>query len=97
MNYQKLDAALATAVEDVRDPDERVLEVFIHVTPALGPAEIAFLEKLGVSGAIAGRQIITATLSARAVAELSDQSWVRYLMLSKKLRLLSPQTTHGQT
>jgi hypothetical protein len=30
----------------------------------------------------------TASLSARQVAELSDQPWVRYLRLSGRLRLL---------
>jgi hypothetical protein len=90
MDYQKIDAALAAALKDVRDPEERVLGVFIHVAPAFGPAEAAFLERLGVSGVTAGRQVFTATLSARAVAELSDQPWVQYLRLSRKLRLLSP-------
>ncbi len=89
MNYQKVDAALAGALEDVHDPEERVLTVFIHTVYPPDAAEAAFLSTLGVSGVSGGGQIFTATLSQRAVAELSDQSWVRYLALSRKLRLLN--------
>jgi hypothetical protein len=88
MNYSKLDAALAKAVQEVQDPEERNLVVFINTRSAPDTAEAAFLERLGVSGVASGRQLLTATLSASAVAELSDRPWVRYLRLSQKLRLV---------
>jgi len=89
MDYQKIDAALAAALNQVPDPEARVLSVFIHTTHPPGGAEVTFLERLGVRVDPNGRQIFTATLSARAVAELSDQPWVRYLKLSRRLRLLN--------
>lgn len=88
MDYRKLDAALAAALDDVQNPEERAFTIFIHTTHAIDTAQAAFLEGLGVSGVRGGRQMFTATLSARAVAELSDQPWVQYLTLSRKLRLL---------
>jgi hypothetical protein len=38
--------------------------------------------------------VFTATLSPSAVAELSDQPWLRYMKLSRRLRLLD-QTDPG--
>lgn len=88
MNYQKLDAGLAMALNDVQNPEERNLVVFIYTKPASDAAAVAFLENLGVSGATSGKHIFTATLSANAVSQLSDQPWVQYLKLSQRLRLL---------
>lgn len=88
MDYQKMDAALAAALDDVRDPEERALLVFIHTAHAPVDTEAAFLEDLGVGGVTGGRQVFTATLSPRAVAELSDQPWLQYMKLSRRLRVL---------
>jgi len=89
MDYRKLDAALATELEEVQDVEERALAVFIHTSHAPRDTEANFLRELGVHEVTLGQQVFTATLSARAVAELSRQPWVRYLKLSRKLRLLS--------
>jgi hypothetical protein len=86
MNYQKLDAGLAMALNDVQNSAERNLVIFIHTQPAPDAAAAAFLESLGVSGVTSGRNMFTATLSANAVSQLSDQPWVQYLKLSQKLR-----------
>ena len=88
MDYQKMDAALAAALAEVRDPEERALSVFIHTAHAPQDAEADFLEDLGVGGVTGGRQVFTATLSPRAVEELSDQPWLRYMKLSRRLRIL---------
>jgi hypothetical protein len=88
MDYRKIDAALAVALEDIEDAEEPACTVFIHTAYAPGTDEAAFLTRLGVNGVTRRRQVFTATLSARAIAELSDQPWVRYLKLSRKLRLL---------
>lgn len=88
MNYQKLDAALAMALNEIESVDECSLVVFIHTDPVPDHQAIAFLEKLGVSNAKSGGDVFTATLSANGVAQLSQQSWVQYLKLSQKLRLV---------
>lgn len=86
MNYQKLDAALAMALNRVQDPDEPRFMVFIHTEPAPDEAAAAFLERLGVSGVTRERDVFSAKLSANAIAQLSEQSWVQYIRLSQQLR-----------
>ena len=88
MNYQKLDAALATALNDVQDSEEASLAIFIHTEPVLDSAAIAVLESFGVSGVISGKDIFTATLSANAISQLSEQPWVISLKRSQQLRLV---------
>jgi hypothetical protein len=88
MNYQKLDTALAMALNDVQNLDELSLVVFIHTQPLPDKAAATFLESLGVSGVTSERDVFTATLSANAVSQLSDQPWVQYIRLSQKLRLI---------
>jgi hypothetical protein len=88
MDYHKIDAALAAALDEVPDPEERSLAVFIHTTHTPGQAEAAFLERLGVRGISGTRHVFTATLSPSAIAELSEQPWLRYLRLSRQMRLL---------
>jgi hypothetical protein len=90
MNYQKLDATLAIALEDRPSPERStlavpLLTVFIHLAADLDAEAIATLEQLGVSPAQPG-QICTATLALPAIDHLSEQSWVRRLQLSQTLR-----------
>jgi len=90
MNYQKLDAALAMALNEVQDPEERNLTVFIHTKLDADTAAVtAFLENLGIIGVTGGKNIYTATLSQNAISLLSEQSWVHHLKLSQKFRLLN--------
>ncbi|MDZ7956675.1 MAG: hypothetical protein RMY34_02000 [Aulosira sp. DedQUE10] len=89
MNYQKLDAALATALNDVQDLEIPTLTVFIHTEPVLNAIATAVLENLGVTGVTAGKDVFTATLSANAIAQLSEQPWVQYLKLSQRLHLVN--------
>ncbi len=86
MNYQKLDPALAMALNDVQNPEEPSLVVFIHTEPAPDAEAAAFLEGLGVN-VTSGRDVFTAKLSANAVSQLSQQPWVQYIRLSQTLRL----------
>lgn len=88
MNYQKLDAALAMALNEVQNLNECSLIVFIHTEPIPDAAAAAFLESFGVSGITRGQDVFTATLSINAISQLSEQPWVQYLRLSQKLRLL---------
>jgi hypothetical protein len=85
-DHAKLDAALASALEDVPDSEARVLPVFVEMAGELPEDGRAMLSELGV-GEPTG-SVATASLSARQVADLSDQPWVRYLRLSGRLRLL---------
>ena len=87
MNYKKLDTPLAMALNEVENPEEQSLVVFIHTEPVPDAKATAFLESLGVN-VTRGREVFTATLSANAVSQLSDQPWVQYIRLSQKLRLL---------
>jgi hypothetical protein len=89
MNYQKLDAALATALNDVQSLEDSNLGVFIHTEPILDSAATAVLERLGVSGVTSGKDIFTATLSPNAISQLSEQSWVKYLKRSQQLGLVN--------
>jgi hypothetical protein len=93
MNYQKLDAPLAIALNDVQDDRENSLEpslvVFIHTTTPPDSTAIDFLERLGISNVTSERNVFTATLSPNAISQLSEQPWVQYLKLSQKLRLVN--------
>ncbi|MBD0389652.1 MAG: hypothetical protein ICV54_24910 [Nostoc sp. C3-bin3] len=89
MNYQKLDAALATALNDVQNLENSNLGVFIHTEPILDSAATAVLERLGVSGVTSGQDIFTATLSPNAISQLSEQPWVKYLKRSQQLGLVN--------
>ena len=90
MNYQKLDAAIAVALQDIPDSAAGYLVVFIHTEPALDNKAASFLERLGVREVTSERQMFTATLSASEIKELSEQSWVKYIRLAQKLRLAAP-------
>ncbi|MCL6750174.1 hypothetical protein KBT16_03950 [Nostoc sp. CCCryo 231-06] len=96
MNYQKLDAALATALNDTQDPEEQSFAVFIHTEPILDSAATAVLASLGVSDITSGKDIFTATLSANAISQLSEQSWVKYLKRSQQLGLVNKIINTGK-
>ncbi|MCP6757891.1 MAG: hypothetical protein NHB32_03730 [Fischerella sp. CENA71] len=93
MNYKKLDAALAMTLNQVQDPDERSLVVFIHTQAGTDTSNaVAILKNLGVSGITEIKDVFSATLSLNEIAKLSEQPWVQYLKLSQKLRLVDGQT-----
>ncbi len=87
-DHAKLDAALAAALEDQPAPDARVLSVFVELTGELPDFARSMVADLGLGEPVGN--VLTAALSPREVADLSDQSWVRYLRLSGRLRLLDP-------
>lgn len=88
MNYQKLDAALAMALNDILDPEAPNLVVFIHTELVLDSTATTTLENLGVSGVTSGKDIFTATLSPNNISQLSEQPWIKSIKLSQKLRLV---------
>ncbi len=95
MNYQKLDAALAIALNDILNTEESSLDVFIHTESAIDAHAADILKNLGVNTATSGSDIFTATLSPNAISQLTEQPWVKYVKLSQQLRLanrrLSPR------
>ncbi|MGJ5673702.1 MAG: hypothetical protein ACR9NN_08865 [Nostochopsis sp.] len=92
MNYKKLDAALAMTLNQVQDPDERSLVVFIHTQPEVDTSNAAtILKNLDLSKIAEAKTVFSATLSLNEIAKLSEQSWVQYLKLSQKLRLVDGQ------
>jgi hypothetical protein len=89
MNYKKLDAALAMAVNQVENPQLPSLVVFVRTNQPLDGNALAFLESLGIKGVTGTKEVFTATVSVSAISQLSGQSWVQFLQLSQKLRLLN--------
>jgi hypothetical protein len=89
MDYGKLDAGLAAALDDMQDASEESnLHVFIHAKRPLSADEAEFLNRMGIQGGDADKQILTATVSPKVLNELSEQPWVQYLRLSRTLRPL---------
>ncbi|MFP5318329.1 MAG: hypothetical protein ACLGI2_08540 [Acidimicrobiia bacterium] len=93
MDYRKIDAALAAALDDQGPPAARGrpvprLAVFVHVDPAAATRRRADLARLGLpAGSVLGG-IATASLSPDQVRELSEQPWVRQIRLSRPLDTL---------
>jgi len=85
MNYNKVDAALAAALKS-EETDKNLIPVFVGVKKGLGQNEKEYLQKLGLIFNKDIPEIITATISQQAISELSDQSWVRYVKLSTRLK-----------
>lgn len=88
MDYAKLDAGLALAVDAAPTSDARDLDVFVHLTDPLETSARDRLVALGVGDVGSGRTILSATLSAREIASLSDERWIHKLSLGRTLRLL---------
>ncbi len=89
MNFTKLDTALILAIKKIQDRSIPCLVVFIHTQSAIDSTATTVLEGFGITGITAQKDVFTATLSLNAVAQLSEQPWVKYLKLSQKLRFAS--------
>lgn len=87
MDFSKLDAALAGALEPPprQSPDPELL-VFVHVQP--DEVDRRELARLGVRADSMVGSVATATLSPEQIDELSEQPWVRQIRLSQSLKLL---------
>jgi hypothetical protein len=89
MNYRKLDTRLAAALDEMKNPEEPALAVFIHMAQAPDSSAATFLKDIGVKLTSSRQQIVTARVSPRDVEELSKQPWVRQVKLSQKIRMLN--------
>lgn len=92
MDYKKLDASLAMAIDEVDSSSEPTLLVFIHTNQQLDARAVAFLESLGIKDVTNDKDIFTATVSPNTVSELSHQPWVKSIKLSQKLRLMKARS-----
>lgn len=88
MNYHKVDAPLAAAVDEIKNAEEP-LAIFIYTAKSRDETATTFLNAIGVRVYSANQQIFTATVSPHTVKELSQQPWVRYVKLSQKLHMLN--------
>ena len=96
MNYQKLDSALAVALNDVNNSQEPGLKVFIHTkNDATYTETTTVLENLGVADVTPEKDVFTATLSPNAISQLSEQPWVQYIKLSQNLHLVNQKIKGG--
>jgi hypothetical protein len=92
VDYRKIDAALAAALEDVSDLDKAMLSVFVHVDPKAPARQRAGLARLGLPKSAVAGGITTASLTPQAIDQLSEHPSVTQLRLSTPLNLLGDQT-----
>ena len=87
MDYAKLDAGLAAAIEAPGDGTAGFV-VFIRSNRVVGEREAAALRSAGIEAPTPGKRILTATLGPEAIGRLTDEPWVTSISLSRKLNLL---------
>lgn len=84
MQYAKIDAGLASALEDVTAGDEPIL-VTVRTARPPTPREQAEFRRLGGVVAEPGLPVLTAKLTREGIAQLSEKPWVRLLTFSRRL------------
>lgn len=89
INYRKVDAPLAAAVEEIENTEDPTLAIFIYTARSRDEAATIFLHRLGIRVYSTNQEIFTATVSPHTVKELSQQPWVRFVKLSQKLHMLN--------
>lgn len=90
MDYGKLDARLASAVEEAaRAPESRSLVVILRLTGTPSDREVARLREAGVEAPPSAATVLTGVLSPRDVDELSEEPFVMSLSLSGRRRPMS--------
>lgn len=90
MDYGKLDARLASAVEEAaRAPESRSLVVILRLTGTPSDQEVARLREAGVEASSSAATVVTGVLSRRDVDELSEEPFVMSLSLSGRRRPMS--------
>lgn len=89
MNYHKVDATLAVALDEIKSVEEPLLSVFIYTAKSRDETATTFLNGIGVRVYSKNQEIFTATVSPQTVKKLSQQPWVRYVKLSQKLHMLN--------
>jgi hypothetical protein len=89
MNYQRLDAALSSAVSERHfRADEPRFEVTIRTLAPPADDQQRELQRLGVQGVTGRERVFSARLGLRALEELSEKPWVRLVSLARVLNPL---------
>lgn len=87
-NYAKIDATLSTELQNRRDPNSKEIGLFINTFIVPNSDQVAFLAALGVNGTDRKTTLFTGRLSQNDIAALSNQTWVKVLRGSNKLKPL---------
>ncbi len=82
MNYDKIDAALASAIEEGADNDRHTVFIFADKEPSVEGIDV--LKAAGVDIKDGKQSIFTAALSAEKIKDLSLQPWVKFIQLSQR-------------
>ena len=89
MNYQRLDAALSSALAERRFvADEPHFEVSVRTLAPPDEEQQRELQRLGVHGVSGRDRIFSARLGLHALEELSEKPWVRLVSLARVLKPL---------
>jgi hypothetical protein len=88
MNYDKLDAALSSAVSETRDMTDEPLVVSVRTLAPPDAGQQQELQRLGVKGVSGRERIFSASLSLQDLEELSEKPWVRLVSLARPLEPL---------
>jgi hypothetical protein len=86
MEYAKLDAGLRGALCSKENDPGYQFTVFIHTVYPVGEEEMQFLQDLAIPDIRPHKKIFTATLTAAAIALVSEQSFVAAIRLSRPLK-----------
>ncbi len=86
MDYQKLDAALASEIDGAAPTAK--LNVFIHTASPMTDAQAAELAALGVATQSQASNILTGIVPANSLGKLSELPWISRIALARKLRPL---------
>ncbi|MGH3712054.1 MAG: hypothetical protein ACRDT4_01095 [Micromonosporaceae bacterium] len=87
MDYRKLDPMIAAEVTG-GDPG-RQLTVFIHIATDLDPGSgVLLARRLGLEQSVAPGSVLSLTVSAERVGELSEEPWVVAIRAARRLRPL---------
>lgn len=89
MNALKLDPTLSQRLLEPAGLAEGPLEVTVRTRGPLAPDQQHRLAILGGRNVLPGRQVFTARLTPKAVAELSEEPWVFRLSLARQLQPLA--------
>jgi hypothetical protein len=82
MDYGKIDPALAGALQELDDAEQRTLPVFVRTDGSQDREALSLLQQVGVHGADPVGSVFTGTCSASGVAKLSEQPWVTSVTLA---------------
>lgn len=90
--FEKYDASLISALEDIADGSrEDKLAVFIWTLDKINQDQADYLKNIGgINDLTLGRDIFTAELTSDKINTLSVLDWIRYISLAQRLNPYKP-------